>query len=161
MPEYALGMMNENDYTVIDEVLYTLNTPAKMPEYPRLVLPKKFRKRVILRAHNDVAHQSVRKTLTRIQEVYKWDGQLKDVIEELKKCGRCIVHRRKQDHPTPGKSPIAQYPFHFASVDLSGPYPATASGHKYLLSYMDHYSGWVESIPLKTKTAAEVCDVFL
>ena len=25
---------------------------------------------------------------------------------------------------------------------------------------MDHYSGWVESIPLKTKTAAEVCDVF-
>ena len=109
-----------------------------MPEYPRLVLPKKFRKRVILRAHNDVAHQSVRKTLTRIQEVYKWDGQLKDVIEELKKCGRCIVHRRKQDHPTPGKSPIAQY-FDFLLL-LSFPPRRGASSAGISL----HPPGWLE-----------------
>ena len=160
MDEYEVGIMEECNYVVIDEVLYTLKSPPNKPEYPRLVLPKKYRKKVILQAHHDVGHQSVKKTLERIQEYYKWNGQLADVMNELKHCAKCIVHRKKVDRPVPEQMPIPTYPFEHASVDLSGPYATTKDGYKYLLSYMDLYSGWVESIPLKSKNADEVREAF-
>ena len=84
MPEYELGVLNENDYIVIDDVLYTLKSPPNQTEFPRIVLPKQMRHKHIVNAHKQVGHQAVKKTLQRLQEWCKWDGQLKDVINVLR-----------------------------------------------------------------------------
>ena len=160
MKEYELGVIEEMDFMVINDVLYSLKSPPMKPEYPRLVVPPGLRTRLIDQVHEEVGHQAVRKTLEKLQESYKWPGQLKDVISRLRICPKCIRHRKKMDRPYPESLPIPKYPYQYAAVDLSGPYPCTKEGYRYLLSYMDHFSGWVESIPLKSKEASEVTDVF-
>ena len=160
MKEYELGVIEEMDFMVINDVLYSLKSPPMKPEYPRLVVPPGLRTKLIDQVHEEVGHQAVRKTLEKLQESYKWPGQLKDVISRLRICPKCITHRKKMDKPYPESLPIPKYPYQYAAVDLSGPYPCTKEGYRYLLSYMDHFSGWVESIPLKSKEASEVTDVF-
>ena len=142
MPEYELGLLEECNYIVIDNVLYTLQSPSNQPEYPRLVLPVKYRKDVINRAHRDVGHASVRKTLMRLQEAYKWQYQMKDVITTLKQCPQCVVHRKYVEKIHPEQLPIPTQPFEYVSMDLSGPYPLSPEGFKYILSIMDWMTGW-------------------
>ena len=42
------------------------------PVCERLLLPKKYRTRLIKRAHEEVGHQAVAKTLDRVRETYVW-----------------------------------------------------------------------------------------
>ena len=71
MPEYQQGIEETSDYVLIDGLLYSLRAPAGCIEYPRLVLPPSTRAHVINRAHSEVGHQGMRKTLQRIHENYK------------------------------------------------------------------------------------------
>lgn len=43
-------------------------------------------------------------------------------------------------------------------IDLIGPLPETASGHKYVMTLMDYYTKWAEAAPLKDKTALSVAE---
>ena len=185
MEEYELGQMQEEEYIVHEGLLYTLKPPPGKAEYPRLVLPPSARFRVIRRAHTEVGHQGVRKTLDRLQEAYKWPYQRRDVYEVLSKCAKCAVNcgkrerpapgeqRRdvyevlskcakcavncgKRERPAPGEMPIAQYPCQIVGMDMSGPYPMSKSGNCYALSLIDHCTGWVDVKALPRKTAEQV-----
>ena len=39
------------------------------------------------------------------------------------------------------------------SVDLSGPYPTSISGNKYIIAFVDWFSGWPEAFAVPDKTA--------
>ena len=71
MPEYELGAMLENDYILHGDLLYTLKPPPDHPKYPSLVLPSTAQERMVRRAHQEVCHQGMRKTLTRVQDRYR------------------------------------------------------------------------------------------
>ena len=45
------------------------------------------------------------------------------------------------------------------SLDLSGPYPTTLSGNKYINAFVDWYSGWPEAFAVPDKTADTVADL--
>ena len=92
MKEYELGVIEEMDFMVINDVLYSLKSPPMKPEYPRLVVPPGLRTKLIDQVHEEVGHQAVRKTLEKLQESYKWPGQLKDVISRLRICPKCIQY---------------------------------------------------------------------
>ena len=156
MPEWALGVLNENDYIIVNGLLYTVRRVSNRPEYPRLVLPPSARSRAIHRAHIEVGHMSVRKTVERLQEAYQWPGILKDVIKVIKRCGSCEVHKRRPQRLGPGHFPFAEYPGQLVGADLSGPYPTSAEGNSYILSVVDYATGWVESYPLPNKEAKTV-----
>ena len=156
MPEYEHGRVDESDYTLLDGLLYTLVPPSGKPEYPRLVLPAPLRPQVIMRAHKEVGHQSTRKTLDRLQEVYKWPRQRSEVGEYIRRCARCSVHTDKRERPPPTEMPVAHYPAQLVGMDMCGPFPPSRNGNRYLLTVIDHATGWVEARPLATKTAANV-----
>ena len=46
-------------------------------------------------------------------------------------------------------------------MDLSGPYPETLSGNKYIVSFVDVYSGWPEAFPVPDKSAANIVHLLL
>ena len=48
---------------------------------------------------------------------------------------------------------VLPYPFARVSVDLSGPYPKSMSGNKYIVAFADHYSGWPEAFAVPDKSA--------
>ena len=66
LPEYKWGKENIEDYLLINGILFTIRTPAGHDTFPRVVLPPRFRKKVIKRAHIEVGHQGLRKTVNRM-----------------------------------------------------------------------------------------------
>jgi len=50
-------------------------------------------------------------------------------------------------------------PFEVTSIDITGPYPTTSRGNKYLLAFIDHLTNYVEAIPIPDPTAehARLC----
>ncbi len=40
---------------------------------------------------------------------------------------------------------IPPYPMAKLSLDLSGPYPVSLAGNKYIIAFVDWFSGWAEA----------------
>ena len=56
---------------------------------------------------------------------------------------------------------IPPYPMTKLSLDLSGPYPTTMSGNKYIIAFVDWYSGWPEAFAVPDKTGETVADLII
>ena len=48
------------------------------------------------------------------------------------------------------------YPMEHIGLDISGPYPASKRGHKYLMVASCYFTKWMDAIPLKTQEATHV-----
>ena len=156
MPEYQHAFEDDSGYELKDGLLYTIQAPPRGMEYPRLVLPPSCRYRVIRRAHTEVGHQALRKTLDRLQEAYKWPGQRRDVAKVLAQCERCAINNGRREYPPPTDMPVAAYPGQIVGMDMCGPFPVTPHGNRYILTVIDHCTGWVEVKPLPTKESQHV-----
>lgn len=158
MPEYQMGLDEEEHYYVAEGLLFTMRTPPGQLEYPRLVLPKYARKRVIERAHREVGHMGIAKTLARVQEAYKWPRVNKQVMEYVRRCPACITNRDRIDRPVPTPMPLSEYPGQVMAMDICGPFSMSQQGNRYILTFIDHASGFAEAIPLRDKSAKSVYD---
>ena len=47
------------------------------------------------------------------------------------------------------------------SLDLSGPYPTSLSGNKYIIAFVDWYSGWPEAFAVPDKTTDTVAGLII
>ena len=56
---------------------------------------------------------------------------------------------------------VPPYPFAKVSVDLSGPYPKSLSGNKYIVAFVDHYSGWPEAFAVPDKSADTIAQLLI
>ena len=53
------------------------------------------------------------------------------------------------------------FPFGKLGLDISGPYPTTLSGNKYIISFVDWYSGWPVAFAVPGKRAETVVHLVL
>ena len=144
---------DDSHYVLIADVLYSVRKPTfTAPDYPRLVLPLAYQAAVIDRAHKEVGHMAVGKTLDRLREAYVWPGMRKSIRTRLQLCPICQVHRRRPDHVPMGDMPLATYPMQMVGADFIGPFVSSSNGNKYVLTIIDHCTGWVEAFPLKDKS---------
>ncbi|MCK5816191.1 MAG: DDE-type integrase/transposase/recombinase, partial [Flavobacteriaceae bacterium] len=153
-----LGQNNKNKYLLFNKLLYSYVAPTKKEVYPRLVLPAKFRNDVINIAHTEVGHMSVSKTLVRLQEHFRWKGMTGDVFNFIALCPMCVVNRVGRVRPPPQQMPLPVAPGIVIAADLTGPFPLSKNGNKYLLSIIDHCTGWVEVKPISDKSATTIHD---
>ena len=58
--------------------------------------------------------------------------------------------------PSEQETDAPHYPFAKLGLDLSGPYPKTLSGNKYIIGLVDWYSRWPEAFADYDKTAETV-----
>jgi len=152
-PEWEWAKKGEKDYVLLEGMVYSLVPPTGKTPYPRLVLPMEYRQRVLQKAHEDVGHMAVGKTLGRVQEHFRWGGMLRDTVDYVNKCAKCAINKVKRDYPLPTEMPLPQAPGLIVAADLTGPFPESPEGNKYLLSIIDHCSGWVEVKAIPNKTA--------
>ena len=150
---YWLGQHNLHSYVIIDDLLHSFIAPTGKREYPRLILPENEQEKVIRRAHLDVGHMAMAKTLARVQEHFRWRGMARDIWTFISKCAPCALNKVKHDRPPPTKMPLPVAPGLFVAADLTGPFPISPDGNRYLLSIIDHCTGWVEVKALPTKAA--------
>ena len=159
---WTLASSEEDDnYEIINGVLYSLAPPhSRAPLYPRLVLPKAFRAAVIDRTHKELGHVALWKCVQRLTEVYVWKGLRKDVQRHLSKCTTCLLHNPKPQRFPMGEMPIPDSPLQYVACDLVGPFVKSVNGNKYLLTIIDHYTGWLEAYPIPDQSNKSVWHAF-
>ena len=141
--------------------MYSIALPScRAPDYPRIVLPQELRHQVMFRAHKEVGHSSVPKTLANIIQAYVWPGMRRDIVTFIKKCSVCQIYAKQNDRVEKGDMPIPAYPMQIIGVDLIGPFVESTRANKSALTIGDHCSGWGEAIPIPNKRAETVLNAF-
>ena len=97
-------------------------------------------------------------TQAKIKARFYWPSITKDVQDFVQTCDVCQRTNKafKKNRGELQPIPVEPKPFHRLGVDLVGPLPETKDGYKYFITAVDAYTKWVESEPLKTKSAVEV-----
>lgn len=160
--EEAASDTDETRYLLEGGLLFTMAKPsATSPLYLRVMLPHAYRQQVIDRCHEEAGHAALAKTLGRIQESYVWPGMRRHVREYLTTCARCRTLTPPRQKNPRGQMPVPPTSFHTWGIDLVGPFDRDQRGRQYLLTAVDHLTGWAEAIPIASKKAPTVQDAFM
>ena len=149
-----------NKFSKMDGVLYrSWESADGLHQRWQLVPPRSIQEKLIHIAHTGMTggHLGIRRTLHQLQMRAYWPGWQTDVKRYLRKCHECVTYHRGP----PKKQGLLQAfpvgePFERVAMDLTGPHPASRSGHVYILTVMDLFTKWAEAIPIRNKEAVTV-----
>ena len=158
----AASDTDETRYIIEGGLLFTTAKPSvTSPLYLRLLLPHAYRQQVIDRCHEETGHAAFAKTLGRIQESYVWPAMRRHVREYLATCPHCRTLTPPRQKNPKGQMPVPPTAFHTWGIDLVGPFQRDRRGRRYLLTAIDHLTGWAEAIPIPSKKALTVQEAFM
>ena len=128
------------------------------------VIPSSLRKTLFQHLHMYITagHLGRSKTYEKLRQRFYWCNMHRDVSYWCRICPTC--GSRKQP-PRQAKAPMQQYnvgcPMERIALDLSGPYPVSKRGNKYLLVISCYFSKWLEAIPLKNQETTTVAEALV
>lgn len=133
-------------------------------QIPQLVVPKVKRSEVLKALHDNPGggHYGKEKTLSRVRGNYYWPGQKLEIQKYCKMCEACFV---KSTVPKKNQGKMREYtvgaPGERVSIDILGPLPRTRRGNTLMLCIIDHFTKWMEVIPIPNQTANTVASAFV
>ena len=149
-----------NKYIILDQVLYYLSNVDSDPVI-RLYIPEHLRDQVIKQYHDMNGHMGIDKTHDAIKGKYFWPNMYKELYQYVHSCIICQTRNLKKIKPPQQETDAPPYPFAKIGLDVSGPYPKTLSGNKYIIGFVDWYSGWPEAFAVPDKTAETVAHLVI
>ena len=154
------GKNNQRHYLIVDKLLYYISNTDDDPCL-RLYVPKHLKRLVIGQYHDRNGHMGVQKTFDSIRRKYFWPNLFKDLNEYVGSCVICQTRSLQKVRQPLQETDIPPYPMAKVSLDLSGPYPTSLSGNKYIIAFVDWFSGWPEAYAVPDKTAETVAHLLL
>jgi transposase InsO family protein len=154
-------------HTMMDEILCFLGPPTenqirKLPA--RMVVPYTLRQDLLYKYHNDPwsGHLSMKRTYGKLATKYYWPRMYSDTNDWIKNCTDCATKKRypKLKIGT-STSFIANRPFQIVGSDVMGPFPVTERGYRYILTFTDHFTKWVEGFPIKNANAVTIANHYV
>lgn len=146
-------------FTMVDGLLYrtvTLQGHATR----QLVVPAALRKQAMFVAHHTPlsGHRGKTKTLKRLENSFVWPRMTSDVDRYVGSCHQCQVTSTAPVPKVPmGITKLSAEPFSQVAVDIVGPLnPASSSGKRFLLVYVDLATRYPDAIPLSSITTEAV-----
>ena len=122
-----------------------------------LVLPKSFRHRVLVVAHDKMQHMGARRVTRLVKQRFTWPGVGRDIANFCRACPVCQkCDKRKSRKALMIERPVMSEPFEVMAIDLVGPFKAGKGGCTHLLTAVCMATRWPEAIPLKSTTARSV-----
>ena len=147
-------------YMMLDNVLYYLSKADTDPVI-RLYIPEQLKQSVILEYHDHNGYMGIDKTYDAIKGKYYWPCMYKELYKYVNSCVTCQTRNLKKVKPPLQETDAPPYPFAKIGLDVSGPYPKTLSGNKYIIGFVDWYSGWPEAFAVPDKSAETVAHLLL
>lgn len=130
----------------------------------QLITPKKLQKDILYQMHNGIlsGHLGRKKTREKLLQRYYWHGVREDIYLWIEQCENCGANKPPSCNP---KAPLGSLNvgnvLDRLSTDFMGPLPETPRGNKYILTVTDHFSRWVEILPVHDQTAETTARVIL
>lgn len=151
----------EKKFLEIDGLVYYLSDgDAECPRL-RLYVPRELESLVVQQYHDALGHMGVDKTYDVIRQKYYMPNLYKRLHSCIDGCVVCQTRSNKKNQPPLQETDILPFPMAKIGLDLSGPYPASLSGNKYIVSFIDIYSGWPEAFPVPDKSADNIVHLIL
>ena len=128
-------------------------------EYIQFIMPTAMKKEVLHQMHDSVlsGHLGCKKTKAKIIQRFYWYSLRDDIKLHIQKCDVCAADKKPTKVP---KAPLghlnAGAPGDCVATDYLGPLPVTGRGNRYILLLTDHFTKYVEIIPVPDMTA-EIC----
>ena len=161
LDKFTKNLWNQWDrMSVVDGVLYRkwVSTDGLQSRW-QLVPPKSVQGMLIKWAHTGMTggHLGIKRTQHQLQLRAYWPEWANDVARFCRQCPECATYHRGQPKKQGElqKFPVGE-PFERIAIDLTGPHPTSRSGHVYILTVIDLFTKWGESIPLRNKEAVTV-----
>ena len=125
----------------------------------QVVVPMKYRNRVMQCSHDQTGHLGVKKTYCHILRYFFWPRLKRDVAVYIKSCHTCQLTGKPNQtlKPAPlSPIPAVDGPFEHIIIDCVGPLPRSKFGSEYLLTVMCQVTRYPAAYPLRTITAKSV-----
>lgn len=115
----------------------------------QLVIPDTLKSTILEHYHDSQlgGHMGFNKTYDRIQRNYYWINMYKDVKNYIQSCPECQFSKKDKEKPMGLLQPIIpdrimqQWCF-----DVHGPLPETTRGNKYIVLFVERFTGWPEGV---------------
>ena len=150
----------QKHYLLVDNLVYYLSNVDDDP-CMRLFVPRHLKTYVVKQYHDQNGHMGVQKTFDSIRQKYYWPNLFKEINKYVSECTICQTRSLQKVKQPLQETDIPPYPMAKLSLDLSGPYPTTLSGNRYIIAIVDWYSGWPEAFSVPDKTAETVADLII
>ena len=124
----------------MDNILYYLSK-CHSGQVIRLYIPSHLKKLVIEQYHDQNGHIGIEKTYNAIKGKCYWPKMYKELYQYINSCN-LPTEKLKKIRPPQQETDALPFPFAKLGLDISGPYPTTLSGNKYIITFIDWYIGW-------------------
>lgn len=124
----------------------------------QLVLPDKYKGRVIEELHNKMGHQGVDRTLSLIGDRFFWPQMRDDVEHHVTRSCACLKQKKpSRETRAPLTNIMTTHPFELVSIDFLH-LDKCKGGYEYILVVIDHFTRFVQAYATKSKSAKTVAD---
>ena len=124
-----------------------------------MVLPYKYRKKVMKLAHDNLGHLGGRKVKMLIRQRFSWPGLGIEVLKYCRSCPTCQRCNKTKARKAPMmERRVLTEPFEVVTMDIVGPMPKGKGGCMYLLTLIDMASKWPEATPLRSTKSKAVAE---
>ena len=155
----ALADKEEQGFCWDEGMMYQAVTTHTLEVAHLMVLPRKFRGRVMNLAHERSGHLGARKVKALVKQRFVWPEMAKDIVGHCQSCEICQTCKKSKARRVPlMEREVLSEPFEVLAMDLVGPFPKVKGGYTYLLTTICMSSRWPEAIPLKSITARAVAE---
>ena len=130
----------------------------------QVLVPAGLYDQVLENCHNAVTagHMGIWRTLASVRTRFYWPRLRRSIEAWIARCAVCASRK-----PTLKKrrGPMQKYlvgePMERVALDISGPWPLSESGNRYILVVTDHLTRWSEAYPIPDQEAKTIAEVFV
>ena len=147
-------------FIVLDNILYYISKTDTDPIL-RLYIPEHLKDKIMVEYHSTLGHLGMDKTHDAIHSKYYWPNLFKDASSVVNKCITCQLRSSQKTKPPVQEMDIPPFAWAKCAIDTSGPYPTSLSGNKYIVSFIDLFSGYPEALACPDKSAQTIANLII
>ena len=128
------------------------------------VLPYKYRRDFVRMIHSGMngGHTGERKTRHGVQIRAYWLSWKETIHQEIRSCPECQkYHRGKVPKQAELQKMTMGAPWERLGIDITGPFPKSARGNRFIVTMIDHFTKWAEAVPIPNHEATTVSRILL